>query len=108
LIAEGTIGTDLVRIAMQIEGVIVTIVRIIGTTTETADTCIPGIIIGIAEICILAIITGIAEICIRGLIIDITDKVNIFKPRINTITPSMKYRGCKKLRRPTNQTSIVI
>jgi hypothetical protein len=105
---------------MQIEGVIVTIVRIIGTTTETADTCIPGIIIGIAEICILAIITGIAEICIlglitgtaeiciRGLIIDITDKVNIFKPRINTITPSMKYRGCKKLRRPTNQTSIVI
>ena len=50
LLAEGTIEIDHVRITIRIEGGIVVIKGIIGTTTDTVDIGIHGIIIGIAGI----------------------------------------------------------
>jgi len=104
LIAEGTIGTDHVRIATRIEGVIVAIIGIIVTTTDTVDIGILGITIGIEaigthgiitgieaidihgitmdieDICVLGTTIAIVGLCTHGLIIDIIDKVNICKP----------------------------
>ena len=62
LIAEGTIGIDHVRITIRIEGVIVVIKVIIGTTTDTVDIGIHGITIGIAGIDIPGITMDIVDI----------------------------------------------
>jgi hypothetical protein len=62
LIAEGTIGIDHVRITIRIEGVIVVIKGIIGTTTDTVDIGIHGITIGITGIDIPGITMDIVDI----------------------------------------------
>jgi hypothetical protein len=62
LIAEGTIGIDHVQITIRIEGVIVVIKGIIGTTTETVYIVIHGITIGIAGIDIPVITMDIVDI----------------------------------------------
>jgi hypothetical protein len=62
LITEDTIGIDHVQITIRIEGVIVVIKGIIGTTTETVYMGIHGITIGIAGIDIPVITMDIVDI----------------------------------------------
>jgi len=62
LIAEGTIGSANVQIAIRIEGVIVAIIGTPGRTTDTADTCTLGTTIDTVDIGIPVITMDIVDI----------------------------------------------
>jgi len=63
LIAERTIGEGNVRIALRIQGVIVEIISIHGTTTDIKGICIPGIKTDTADMCIHGLTIKIKDIC---------------------------------------------